>query len=64
MPGTILSLGSPPLSSPVTLSGSKKDEDSPEQNHKAAQQIESLLMTQLLKTAHGDDEGWLGTGDD
>ena len=64
MPETILSLGSTPLSSPVALSANKKDKDSPEQIHKAAQQFESLLMTQLLRTAHGDDEGWLGTGDD
>lgn len=70
MPDSILSLGttlgSTPLNSSATLSssnaGSKKD--SPEAIHKAAQQFESLLMTQLLRTAHGDDEGWLGTGDD
>ena len=32
--------------------------------HQASQQFESLLISQILKTAHGDDEGWLGTGDD
>jgi Rod binding domain-containing protein len=66
MPDTVLSLGSTPLLSPGlsssgTLAGKK---DSPEQIHRAAQQFESLLITQILRTAHGDDEGWLGTGDD
>lgn len=67
MPDTILSLGSTPLSTPSTLAGGTnlgKKKDTPEQIHHAAQQFESLLMNQLLKTAHGEDEGWLGTGDD
>ena len=67
MPDTSLTLGSVPLlsSGPVpgksTQSGKK---DSPEEIHKAATQFESLLISQLLKSAHGEDEGWLGTGDD
>jgi Rod binding domain-containing protein len=67
MPDTILSLGSTSLgSTPLAFSGSQLagKKDSPEQIHHAAQQFESLLMTQLLRTAHSDDEGWLGTGDD
>ena len=65
MPDTILSLGSTPLSSPATLGGAPAGKkDSPEQIHRAAQQFESLLITQILKSAHGEDEGWLGTGDD
>lgn len=38
--------------------------DDPAKIHQAAQQFESLLMSQLLKTAHDDSDGWLGTGDD
>lgn len=70
MSDTLLSLGSTPLTSTATsaASGSGSQltgkKDSPEQIHHAAQQFESLLMTQLLRTAHSDDEGWLGTGDD
>ncbi len=62
MPDTVLSLGSTPLMPTGTPMGSKKD--SPEEIHRAAQQFESLLITQILRTAHSDDEGWLGTGDD
>jgi len=67
MPDTILSPGStlplsPGLSSTGIHLGGKMD--SPERIHQAAQQFESLLITQILRTAHGDDEGWLGTGDD
>ena len=72
MPDTVLSLGSIPLSSPglssagtlagMTQQGGKKD--SPDKIHRAAQQFESLLITQILRTAHDDSEGWLGTGDD
>lgn len=44
-----------------TLSVSSKD--SPEKIRDAATQFESLLIGQILKSAH-EDEGWLGTGDD
>jgi Rod binding domain-containing protein len=44
-----------------TLSVSSKD--SPEKILDAATQFESLLIGQILKSAH-EDEGWLGTGDD
>jgi Rod binding domain-containing protein len=63
MPDTVLS----PLLTSETLSrGLQPDakKDSPEQIHHAAQEFESLLLSQILKSAHGEDEGWLGTGDD
>lgn len=31
---------------------------------KAAQQFEALLLTELLRSAHGEQGGWLGTGED
>jgi Rod binding domain-containing protein len=38
--------------------------DSPQKTHDAAAQFESLLVGQILKSAHGDDGGWLGSGED
>jgi Rod binding domain-containing protein len=39
--------------------------DNPAKIHDAAQQFESLLISQLLKTAHeAGGSGWLGTDDD
>jgi Rod binding domain-containing protein len=39
--------------------------DNPTNIHEAAQQFESLLIGQLLKTAHdAGGSGWLGTDDD
>jgi Rod binding domain-containing protein len=32
--------------------------------HGAAQQFESLLVAQLLKSTHQSGGGWMGTGDD
>jgi Rod binding domain-containing protein len=67
MPDTILSLGSGPMLSsgtPTSASLQGGAKDSPEKIHHAAQQFESLLLSQILKSAHGEDEGWLGTGDD
>jgi Rod binding domain-containing protein len=66
MPDTVLSLGSTPVLSGTLTSGSQPggQKDSPERIHQAAQQFESLLISQILKSAHGEDEGWLGTGDD
>ena len=67
MPDTILSLGAgfrggllPQASNP----NSTARNDDPAKIHRAAQQFESLLISQILKTAHDDSEGWLGTGDD
>lgn len=31
--------------------------------HKAAQDFEALMVTEMLKSSHGEG-GWLGTGDD
>src|SRR5579863_8036009 len=40
-------------------------DNSPAKIHDAAQQFESLLISQLLKTAHdAGGSGWLGTDDD
>jgi Rod binding domain-containing protein len=67
MPDTVLSLGSMPnLSSAAVTNASQPGgpKDSPEKIHHAAQEFESLLISQILKSAHGEDEGWLGTGDD
>lgn len=65
MPDSSISLSSIPLT-PAAATGKLRpgEKDNPEQIHEAAQQFESLLLTQLLRTAHGEDEGWLGTGDD
>ena len=39
--------------------------DSPEKIRDAASQFEALLISQVLKATHeGEDEGWLGTGED
>jgi Rod binding domain-containing protein len=69
VPDTILSLG-PSLrgalqaqSSSINQPGTGRKDD-PDKIHHAAQQFESLLISQILKTAHSDSEGWLGTGDD
>ena len=66
MPNTILSLGSAPFGSTlgsINQSGTARKDD-PEKIHQAAQQFESLLLSQILKSAHDDSAGWLGTGDD
>lgn len=55
--GLSLNRGKPPATA-------GPDKDDPVKIHKAAEQFESLLISQLLKTAHDDSEGWLGTGDD
>lgn len=64
MPGSIVplgTLGTPPVAlSPAGSSGP----DDPKKIHKAAQQFEALLISEMLKSAHGESEGWLGTGDD
>jgi Rod binding domain-containing protein len=47
------------IGSPITA------KDSPEKIRDAASQFEALLIGQVLKAAHEDeDEGWLGTGED
>jgi Rod binding domain-containing protein len=54
----------------ITLNTATANTQKTKQNEKrvldAAQQFESLMMSELLKTAReaGSDGGWLGTGDD
>ena len=38
--------------------------DDPARIHDAAQQFEALLLGQILKSAHSDGGGWLGSGED
>ena len=38
--------------------------DTPEKIKQAASQFESLLISQMMKSMHDSDGGWLGTGDD
>ena len=38
--------------------------DSPQKTKDAAMQFESLLVGQILKSAHEEDGGWLGSGED
>jgi len=54
------------LSSNLTLKtpsdgSSSKD---PKKIREAATQFESLMIGQVFKTMHEEEEGWLGTGDD
>jgi flagellar protein FlgJ len=49
------------LSAPADASSSSRN---PEKIREAATQFESLMIGQVLKSAHEDEEGWLGTGDD
>ena len=45
--------------------GAVPKHDNPAKIHEAAQQFESLLIGQLLKTSHdAGGSGWLGTDDD
>lgn len=57
----------PVLSSGLTLNSpidNSSNGRSPEKIREAAGQFESLMIGQVFKTVHEDDEGWLGTGDD
>jgi Rod binding domain-containing protein len=48
-----------------TAAGGIPKHDNPAKIHEAAQQFESLLISQLLKTSHdAGGSGWLGTDDD
>jgi Rod binding domain-containing protein len=47
------------------MGSSNPSKDSPERIRDAASQFEALLISQVLKASHDDEEeGWLGTGDD
>jgi len=49
----------------LSTSGGIPKTDDPSRIHEAAQQFESLLIGELLKTAHeAGGSGWLGTDDD
>jgi Rod binding domain-containing protein len=56
------------MSAPVTLgiaAGVEPPAARPPRNIAAvAQQFEALLIAQLLKEARGDEDGWLGSGED
>lgn|ERR1700683_4814682 len=63
MADSLISAVTSPTGLDATTSVSSKD--SPEKIESAATQFEALLLSQILKTAHGgEDGGWLGTGDD
>ena len=49
---------------PLSFSAIRISLASPEKIREAAGQFESLMIGQVFKTVHEDDEGWLGTGDD
>lgn len=49
----------------LSTGGAIPKHDNPAKIHEAAQQFESLLIGQLLKTSHeAGGSGWLGTDDD
>jgi Rod binding domain-containing protein len=52
------------LTSGSTVSTTPASKNSPEKIHEAATQFESLLIGQILKSAHEEEGGWLGTGED
>jgi Rod binding domain-containing protein len=53
----------PATTGPVTVSAPAAPR--PKNVAEAAKQFEALLIGQMLKASHGDDEdGWLGSGDD
>jgi Rod binding domain-containing protein len=57
-----VTLGSVLASTPAAGSGAK---DSPEKVKDAATQFEALLISQILKSVHEEqDGGWMGTGED
>jgi flagellar protein FlgJ len=58
--GSVLSSGLFTGSSASSPASSK----SAEKIREAASQFESLLIAQVFKTMHEDEQGWLGTGDD
>jgi Rod binding domain-containing protein len=55
-------LSTPGLASGINAPSRKTD--SPQKTKDAAVQFESLLVGQILKSAHEEDGGWLGAGED
>ncbi len=53
------------LTTGLGIDSSIAGKNSPEKIRSAASQFEALLISQVLKASHEDeDEGWLGTGED
>jgi Rod binding domain-containing protein len=55
------------LSAPGITTGSNtppQKTDTPQKTKDAAVQFEALLVGQILKSAHEEDGGWLGSGED
>src|SRR6478609_5548710 len=54
------------LSTPGLASGinAPSQKDSPQKTKDAAVQFESLLVGQILKSAHSEEGGWLGAGEE
>jgi flagellar protein FlgJ len=58
-----LTIGNPVLQTPSTLA--EKNGPSRKNIHEAAQQFESLMIGELLKSVRAaSSDGWLGSGDD
>jgi|SRR5665213_874752 len=55
-------LSTPGLATGISAPGQKTD--SPQKTKDAAVQFESLLVGQILKSAHEEEGGWLGAGED
>ncbi len=63
MSSTLSPVLSPGLAE-AAQSDSGLNSKNPAKIREAAGQFESLLIGQMLKSMHEDEEGWLGTGDD
>ena len=55
-------LSTPSLATGISAPSQKVDGD--QKTKDAAVQFESLLVGEILKSAHGEDGGWLGSGED
>ena len=55
-------LSTPGLATGINSPSQKTD--SPQKTKDAAAQFESLLVGQILKSAHEEEGGWLGAGED
>ena len=54
-----------PITAQTPLSPASSLDLNPPRNVKqAGQQFDALLITQVLKMTHGEDGGWLGSGED
>jgi len=55
-------LSTPGLATGISAPAQKTD--TPQKTKDAAAQFEALLVGQILKSAHGEEGGWLGAGED